>query len=299
MKDEIVIAQALNGEVRIHAARTTDLVQKAADAHHCMATSAAALGRVLTATAIMASDLKNPDEKIVSVMNGHGPAGTVLAQADGAGNVRGFIGDPSLYLVRDDGHLAVGQAIGRNGTLTVTKDLGLKEPFTGVSAIQTGEVGDDFAYYFAISEQTPSIVGVGVLVAPAGTIRAAGGLIIQLMPGASEESVERCEEVSKILRPVSSLIDEGLDLEEIIRTYFPDAEILLHKDVRWYCGCSRERFADALKTLKESDLEEMIADGKGAEINCQYCNTRYHFTPEELTGILEKKRAENRKRYAA
>ncbi|MBE6109513.1 MAG: Hsp33 family molecular chaperone HslO, partial [Erysipelotrichaceae bacterium] len=188
MKDEIVIAQAMNGQVRIHAARTTALVEEARKAHHCMATSAAALGRVLSATAIMASDLKNPQEKITSVMNGHGPAGTVLAQADGAGNVRGFIGDPSLYLVREDGHLAVGQAIGTNGTLTVTKDLGLKEPFSGVAQIRSGEVGDDFAYYFAISEQTPSIVGVGVLVNPDGTIQASGGLFIQLMPGAKEEA---------------------------------------------------------------------------------------------------------------
>lgn len=294
MKDEIVIAQALGGQVRIHAARTTVLADEARKAHHCLATSAAALGRVMSATAIMASDLKNPNEKIVSIMNGHGPAGTVLAQADGAGNVRGFIGDPNVYLVREDGHLAVGDAIGTNGTLTVTKDLGLKEPFTGVSAIQTGEVGDDFAYYFAISEQTPSIVGVGVLVDPDGSVSAAGGLIIQLLPGASEEAIEACEEVAKVLRPVSSLIEEGHDPEEIIRMYFPDAEVIGRKDVRWHCGCSHEKFADALKTLKESDLQEMIDDGKGAEIHCKYCNTYYHYTPEEIEGILEKKRAENR-----
>ncbi len=294
MKDEIVIAQAMNGQVRIHAARTTALVEEARKAHHCMATSAAALGRVLSATAIMASDLKNPQEKITSVMNGHGPAGTVLAQADGAGNVRGFIGDPSLYLVREDGHLAVGQAIGTNGTLTVTKDLGLKEPFSGVAQIRSGEVGDDFAYYFAISEQTPSIVGVGVLVNPDGTIQASGGLFIQLMPGAKEEAIEKCEQVSAILKPVSTLIDEGHSCEEIIRMYFEDAEILGTRDIRWHCGCSRERFAVALKLLDEKDLTEMIEDGKGAEIQCQYCNTYYNFTSREIREILESKRAENR-----
>ena len=294
MKDEIVIAQAMNGQVRIHAARTTALVEEARKAHHCMATSAAALGRVLSATAIMASDLKNPQEKITSVMNGHGPAGTVLAQADGAGNVRGFIGDPSLYLVREDGHLAVGQAIGTNGTLTVTKDLGLKEPFSGVAQIRSGEVGDDFAYYFAISEQTPSIVGVGVLVNPDGTIQASGGLFIQLMPGAKEEAIEKCEQISAILKPVSTLINEGHSCEEIIRMYFEDAEMLGTRDVRWHCGCSRERFAVALKLLDEKELTEMIEDGKGAEIHCHYCNTYYNFTSREIREILESKRAENR-----
>ena len=294
MKDEIVIAQAMNGQVRIHAARTTALVEEARKAHHCMATSAAALGRVLSATAIMASDLKNPQEKITSVMNGHGPAGTVLAQADGAGNVRGFIGDPSLYLVREDGHLAVGQAIGTNGTLTVTKDLGLKEPFSGVAQIRSGEVGDDFAYYFAISEQTPSIVGVGVLVNPDGTIQASGGLFIQLMPGAKEEAIEKCEQVSAILKPVSTLINEGHSCEEIIRMYFEDAEMLGTRDVRWHCGCSRERFAVALKLLHYKDLTDMIEDDKGAEIHCHYCNTYYNFTSREIREILESKRAENR-----
>ncbi|MBR3349614.1 MAG: Hsp33 family molecular chaperone HslO [Solobacterium sp.] len=294
MKDEIVIAEAMGGQVRIHAARTTALCEEARKAHYCMATSAAALGRVLSATAIMASDLKNPDEKIVSVMNGHGPAGTVLAQADGAGNVRGFIGDPNLYMVKEDGHLDVGGAIGTNGTLTVTKDLGLKEPFTGVSAIRTGEVGDDFAYYFAISEQTPSIVGVGVLVSPDGSVRASGGLFIQLMPGAKEEAIEKCEQVSAILKPVSTLIDEGLDCEDIIRLYFEDAKILGKKDIRWHCGCSRQRFADALKLLAEKDLLEMIEDGKGAEIHCQYCNSYYNYSSAEIKAILEKKRAENR-----
>lgn len=294
MKDKIVIAQAMSGQVRIHAARTTAMVEEARKAHHCMATSAAALGRMLSATAIMASDLKNPQEKITSIMNGHGPAGTVLAQADGAGNARGFIGDPSVYLVREDGHLAVGQAIGTDGTLSVVKDLGLKEPFTGVAQIQSGEVGDDFAFYFAISEQTPSIVGVGVLVNPDSSIAAAGGIFIQLMPGASEEAIKKCEQVASVLRPVSSLIEEGLEPEEIVKMYFEDAEVIGERDVRWHCGCSRERFRGALKTLQVKDLQEMIDDGRGAEIRCEYCNTYYNFTPAEIAAILEERSAENR-----
>ena len=169
MRKQIVIAEALGGSVRIHAVDTTDIVEEARKLHHCMATSAAALGRTLTVTAIMGSDLKNVYEKVTCIFNGHGPAGTVLAQADGSGNVKGFIGDPSIYLVREDGHLDVGKAIGTNGTLTVTRDMGLKDPFSGMVNIQTGEVGDDFAYYYAVSEQTPSVVNVGVLVNPDGS----------------------------------------------------------------------------------------------------------------------------------
>lgn len=294
MKDGIVIADALNGQVRIHAACSTQLVEEARKHHHCMPTSAAALGRTMTVTAIMASDLKNPDERITSVFNGHGPAGTVLAQADGKGNVRGFIGDPNLYLVREDGHLAVGQAIGTNGTLTVSKDLGLKEPFTGVAQIQSGEVGDDFAYYFAISEQTPSVVGVGVLVDPNGTIKAAGGLIYQLLPNAGEEAIEFCENAASRQKPVSDLINEADSLEEIIRTYFPDANILDERNIQWYCDCSKDRFHAGLLTLQDTDLKEMIKDGKGAECVCQYCSTPYHFSTDELKEILEEKHVEDR-----
>ena len=293
-KDGIVIASAMNGQIRIHAARTTELVEAARIAHQCMPTSAAALGRTLTVTAIMASDLKNENEKIVAVINGHGPSGTILAQAGGNGDVRGFIGDPGLYYAREDGHLDVARAVGTNGTLTVTRDMGLKDTFSGVSALQSGEIGDDFAYYFAISEQTPSVVGVGVLVDTDLTIKAAGGLIYQLMLGAGEEAISKCEQVAAHMKPVSVLIEEGNDLEDIIKMYFEDAVILDHRDVRWHCGCSREHFFSALLTLKESDLQEMIDDGEGAEIRCQYCNSVYRYDTEDLKQVLEKRRVENR-----
>ena len=289
MKDEIVIAEACGGEIRIHAAVTTELAEQARLHHQCMPTSAAALGRTLTVTAVMASDLKNDEEKIVSVINGHGPAGTILAQAMGNGDVRGFIGDPNIYLAREDGHLDVGAAVGTDGTLTVTKDLGLKEPFSGVVRLQTGEIGQDFAYYYAISEQTPSLVGVGVLVEPDGHVSAAGGLIAQLLPGASEEAVEFAENVSRTMKPVSQLVKEGNSAEEIIKMYFPDAVILEKRDVRWHCGCSRERFMRSLALLNNDDLQEMIDDGRGAEIRCQYCGHYYNFDTEDLKLILGSK----------
>ena len=289
MKDEIVIAEALNGEVRIHIARTTSLVEEARKHHDCMPTSIAALGRTLTATSIMASDLKNEYETITCIINGGGPSGTILAQATGKGTVRGFIGDPSLYFVKEDGHLDVGKAVGTNGNLTVIRDSGLKEAFTGVAPLQTGEIGDDFTYYFAISEQVPSVVGVGVLVDVDYSIKAAGGLIYQLMPGATEDTIVYCEELAKRQKPVSTLIAEGRDLEEIIKEYFPDADILEHRDISWYCDCSKDKFAASLLTLSEEDLNELIEEGKGAEVRCEYCNTFYNFTSEELKEIKTRK----------
>lgn len=289
MKDEIAIAEACHGMVRIHAAVTTNMVEEARKVHDCLATSAAALGRTLTVSAIMASDLKSEKEKITAIFNGHGPAGTVLAQANGEGHVRGYISDPHLYMTRPDGHLDVGGAIGTNGTLTVIRDMGLKEPFSGVVRIQTGEVGQDFAYYYAISEQTRSVVSVGVLVEPDGRVSAAGGLIIQLLPDAGEEVVEEVEKITGRLKPMTDLISEGMNADQIIQTYFDDAEILDHKPVSYYCGCSRQHYHDALAVLRKSDLEEMIAENEPAEITCAYCEKKYVYPVAELKEILKEK----------
>ncbi|QRG87007.1 Hsp33 family molecular chaperone HslO [Bulleidia sp. zg-1006] len=294
MKDKIVIAQAFAGQVRIRSLHSTNLVEEARKSHHLMATSAAALGRTLTLTAILASDLKNPKAKVTALFNGGGPIGTVLAQGDGSGHVRGFVSNPNIYLVREDGHLDVGAAIGQSGTLKVTKDLGLKEPFSGVVNIQSGEVGDDFAYYFAVSEQTPSIVGVGVLVNPEGDIRASGGMIFQLMPGASEETICALEEIARTMKPITELVDVGLSPEEMIYAYIPDAQILDEKEVVWNCSCSKEHYFHALTTLADKDLQEMIKEDHGAEVTCQFCHTKYQFSEDELKEIVHAKQLENR-----
>jgi len=188
MSEKIWIAEAVNEEVRIHAAKTTELVEEARRAHNLAPTSAAALGRTMTVTGLMASDLKSDEEHVDVRIDGHGPIGQVHVQADGKGNVRGYVDNPNVYLSREDGHLDVGAGVGTNGTLSVTRDMGLKEPFTGTVALQTGEIGDDFAYYYAISQQTPSVVAVGVLVDTDCTIAEAGGMIIELLPNASEET---------------------------------------------------------------------------------------------------------------
>lgn len=298
MSNPFVIAEAMNGTVRIRAVKTTELVEEARILHDCYPTSCAALGRVLSIDAILASELKDPDAKAVVTINGHGEAGTIIAQASANGDVRGFIGNPHLYYVNEEtGKLDVGRIVGTQGTLHVTKDLGLKEPFTGVVELQTGEIGDDFSYYFAISEQTPSIVSVGVLVGKDG-VEAAGGMLIQLLPNATEETIEKLEEMAKTMKPISTYIQEGLLPKDIVKLLFEDATILEEREVRWHCGCSKENFATALSLIKEEDLVAMIEEDKQADITCQYCNQSYHFTEEELKEILQRKQyVEDRKRF--
>lgn len=294
--NRIVIAEALNKTVKIRAAKTTELVEQARTNHDLFPTSAAALGRVLTVTAIMASEWKDPLAKTVVEINGHGPAGSIVAHAKGNGEVKGLIGDPHLYFFKEEtGKLDVGKAVGTDGYLKVTKDLGLKEPFSGIVHLHSGEIGDDFTYYFAISEQTPSVVSVGVLVNPDYSIQAAGGLVIQLLPDAPEETIQYVEKLAKEMAPISSYIAEGKEPEEIIQLLFPDAKILDEKEVYWHCDCSKEHFKDALALIDRNDILKLINEDHEAEITCQYCSKKYHFDEQDLKEVLEKKDAmENR-----
>jgi molecular chaperone Hsp33 len=290
MKDELIIADALHGAVRLHAARTTELVNTAVQIHHCLPTSAAALGRVLTVAGLMASDLKQPEEHVDIRLDGKGPCGIIRAQADGAGHVRGLIANPLVHVLRKDGHLDVGQGVGHDGFLQVRKDLGLKEPFTGIVPLQTGEIGDDFAYYYAVSEQIPSVVAVGVLVEKDYSIKAAGGILMQMLPGAPEEAVRAVETVTRTMKPMTFYMAQDRSVSEILTELFPDAEIFAHRPIAWHCGCSRENFAAALATLKENDLKAMIQEDHGAEIRCDYCQKVYTFSEDELKSILESRR---------
>lgn len=284
---EIIVGTAFQDMVRIYCLDSTDIVEAARIQHDLWPTASAALGRVLGITAIMGSMLKSDDEKIIVNINGGGPLGTVMAEAKGNGDVKGFVGDNEVYLKYEStGKLAVGLAVGKNGYLKVSKDLGLKDSFTGTSALQTGEIGDDFAYYFVVSEQIPSIVSLGVLVDVDNSIKAAGGLLIQAMPDCSEEVIVQLEETAKNLKPISGLIDEGLNAIEVIHQYFPDAKIYERKQVRLKCDCNRDRFKGALTTLSVKDLEEMIDEDHGAEVKCEYCNKIYNFSEEELKNIV-------------
>lgn len=292
MKDSLVKAIALNGKVRIYAVRSTDLCEKARLQHDLWPTSQAALGRIMSIGSIMAGMLKNEDEKIVIQINGNGPIGTCMVECRANGDVKGFVGDNEIYLkYNDNNKLAVGLAVGHEGYLKVTKYTGLKNNFTGQVALQSGEIGDDFAYYFSVSEQTPSAVSVGVLVNTDYSCKAAGGLLIQILPDATEENIQFVEKVVASLKPVSSLIDEGLSPEQIIKMYFEDAEILEESPIQWNCDCSKDRFKAALTTIAQKDLMEMIEEDHGCEIKCEYCNKAYSFDEEELKFILEFKKS--------
>jgi len=289
--NEVLIGTALDDKVRIYCLNSTNLVEKTRLLHDLWPTASAALGRVESVVAIMASLLKGDDEKIVVSINGGGPIGTILVEAKGNGDIRGFVSNNEVYLKYDNSDkLAVGLAVGTDGYLSVSRNMGLKESFTSKVKLQTGEIGDDFAYYFAVSEQTLSVVSVGVLVDVDYSIKAAGGLLIQLLPNHTEETIIQVEELLKRLKPISSLIDEGYSSEEIMNDLFDDVRILGKKEIRWNCDCSKERFRAALSTLDVNDLKEMIKEDHGAHIKCEFCNSEYEFNEDDLKNIVEFKR---------
>ncbi len=288
MTDKLVKGIALNEMVRIVVCDTTQLCQQARIQHDLMPTSLAALGRVMAAGVMMAAGLKGKQEKINIQINGNGALGTCMVECQSNGDVKGFVGNPEIYLKYNDSNkLAVGLAVGNQGYLQVTKHMGLKNNFTSKVALQTGEIGDDFAYYFTVSEQTPSAVSVGVLVDTDTTCLSAGGILIQLMPGATEEVIVQVEEAVSKLEPISSLIQKGKTPEEILLSLFDGARILGSQSIQWNCDCSRDRFKGALTTLPHQDIQSMIQGDEGCEVKCEYCNTTYQFSKEELQVILE------------
>ena len=288
MKDYLVRGLVNSKNCRVFACRTTNLVDVARKHYNLWPTASAALGRMMSATLMMARMNKN-DEKMTVIINGGGPIGTMMCITNGDGNIKGFVANPEVhYTYNDTGKLAVGVAVGRDGTLQVIKDMGLKEPFTGSVPLQTGEIGDDFSYYFAVSEQTPSVVSVGVLVNDTNEVLASGGFIIQLLPEATEEDINYIEKVVKECPPVSKLINEGKEPEEILKLLFEDVEITETQDLFFKCDCSKEKMANALITVGKDELQAMIDEDHGCEINCQFCNTKYQFSEIELEEIKEK-----------
>lgn len=288
MKDELVKALICGERARILVNNTTQLCEEARQRHDCWPTAAAALGRVLSIGSIMGSMQKNDHEKVTIQINGGGPIGTILVDCFPNGDVRGFVSDShQFYTYNDTGKLAVGVAVGREGTLKVIKDLGMKDDFAGTVKLQTGEIGDDFAYYFTASEQVPSAVSLGVLVEPDNSVSAAGGMLIQLLPSATEEDIVTIEKALSTLKPMSELIHEGKTCEEIIKETFSDAIILSHQDIKFSCGCSKEGMETALHTLSKDELNQMIEEDHGCEITCHWCNESYQFSEEELRAIGE------------
>lgn len=287
MKDELVKALVCGERVRVIVNSTTHLCEEARRRHDCWPTAAAALGRVLSIGSIMGSMQKGKQEKVTIQINGGGPIGTIMVDCFSNGNVRGFVSDPhQFYTYNDTGKLAVGVAVGHQGTLKVIKDLGMKDDFAGTVQLQSGEIGDDFAYYFTASEQTPSAVSVGVLVEVDNSVSAAGGMLIQMLPNATEEDIVYVEEVLKKMKPMSEMIHEQKNCEQIITEHFKDAQILSHQDIRFECHCSKEHMKDALMTLTKEEREAMIKEDHGCEIVCHWCNTRYQFSEDELRELV-------------
>jgi molecular chaperone Hsp33 len=288
--DYVIRATAGQGSVRAFAAKTTDLVSDAAKVHGLYPVASAALGRVLTAAGIMAVDMKSLKNVLSVIAKGSGPLGSIVSVARADGTIKGYVDNPRVDLpLNEVGKLDVGGAVGPDGKLTIIKDLGMKEPYVGQVDLATGEIGEDIANYFWVSEQQPSVVALGVLVNPDLSIRAAGGYIIQPMPDADEGIISIVEKKLLELPPVSTLIDRGHSPEEILDMILGDFDLKINgkTDLRFQCDCSRERLERVVLSLGKEELRDIMETDQQAELVCHYCNTKYHFSYEELQALLD------------
>ncbi|PUA37274.1 Hsp33 family molecular chaperone HslO [Paenibacillus elgii] len=288
MQDYLIRATAYEGKVRAFAVRTTGIVEELRRRHQTTPTATAALGRTATAALMMGIMLKG-EEKLTVQVKGGGPIGQIVADSNAHGEVRGYVDNPSVDLpLNQIGKLDVAGAVGTDGFLYVIKDLGLKEPYRGSIPIVSGELGEDFTYYFAKSEQTPSAVALGVLVNVDYTVKAAGGFIIQLLPGLTDDEISQIEKELAALPSITSLLDRGDRLEDILATLLPGAEVLERRDdIRFQCKCSRERVEQTLISLGRAELQEILEEDGKAEIVCHFCNEAYRFSREDLEAILK------------
>ncbi len=288
MADYMIRATAAGGQIRAFASTTRELVETARRAHNTSPVATAALGRLLTAGGMMGSMMKGEDDLLTIKIQGDGPMKGLTVTADSKGNVKGYAYNPMVILpANSKGKLDVGGALGV-GVLSVIQDIGLKEPYVGQTILVTGEIAEDLTYYYATSEQTPSSVALGVLMNRDNTVRQAGGFIIQLMPGASEEIIGNLEEKLKKLPSVTILLDEGMTPEEILEALLGDLEleVMDRLETRFFCNCDKARVEKALISIGRKELESMIDDGKPVEINCHFCNRNYTFSVQELETLL-------------
>ena len=290
MNDYIIRATAANDQIRAFAAVTTEMVETAREHHNTSPVATAALGRLLTAGAMMGSMMKGEKDVLTLQIKAGGPLQGITVTADSQGNVKGYVGNPDVCIpANSKGKLDVAGAVGP-GFLTVIKDMGLKEPYSGQVMLQTCEIAEDLTYYFATSEQVPSAVGLVVLMNKNNTVRQAGGFIVQLMPFAEEEVISRLEQNVQKINSVTNLLEEGHTPESLLEKVLEgfDMQINEKMDTRFHCNCSKERVAKALISIGRKELNEMIQEGKPIEMNCHFCNTNYNFTVEELKEILRR-----------
>ncbi len=289
--DKIIRGMTKDGWVKISAITGRELVERARQIHHASPTATAALGRLLCAASLLGNMMKEEKASLTMRLNGGGPIGGVLAVSDSTGNVRGYVGDPNCDLpLRPDGKLDVGGAVGRQGMLTVSRDIGLREPYIGSTEIVSGEIAEDVAAYMTESEQIPAAVGLGVLVDTDTTVAQAGGFIVQLLPGAPEELITKLEDNIFLMDSVTMQLYDG-GAEELVKNVLKDMEYELMEEipVEYRCTCSRQRLQEALRTIDNGELQEIIDDGEDIQVTCQFCDQVYTFTPGEVAQILAEK----------
>ncbi|MBC8591287.1 Hsp33 family molecular chaperone HslO [Wansuia hejianensis] len=289
MKDYLIRGTDELGRIRVLVATSTNMVEKARQKHNTSPTATAALGRSLTAGVLMGAMMKNEKDVLTIKIAGDGPAGNIYIVAKNNGIVKGYISNPGADLPsRSDGKLDVGGLVGKNGNITTMMDLGLKEPYIGQSNLVTGEIAEDLANYYMYSEQQPSAVSLGVLVDKDISVRAAGGYIIQLLPGISDEEIDKVEKSLSKIKPVSTMIDEGMTPEEVLREILGDFNIkILDKiSIDFQCDCSRNKIEKVLMSLGKKELNDIIEEDEKAEVVCHFCNTKYQFNKEELINLI-------------
>lgn len=288
MSDYIVRAIAAGGQIRAFAATTKDTVEKARQLHNTSPIATVALGRLLTGGVMMGVTMKNDSDILTVQIKGNGPIGAMTVTADPKGNVKGFVANPEVMLPLKDGRIDIAGAVGI-GVLSVIKDIGLKEPYVGDTILITSEIADDLTYYYATSEQIPSSVGLGVLMDKDNTVEQAGGFIIQLMPDATEEVIDKLEKRIKEIKSVTHMLENGMTPEKILEYILGGMELEILDTIltQFYCNCSKERVSKAVMSIGVKDLKEMVDDNKPIEVNCHFCNSHYTFSPQELGQMLE------------
>ena len=286
--DRIVRAIAADAQIRAFAVTTREMTEYVRKAHNTSPVVTAALGRLMSGAVMMGSMLKSEEDMLTVQVNGDGPMGGLVVTADGKGNVKGYAKNPQVILPANSiGKLDVGGAVG-NGTLTVIKDMGLKDPYSSQIELVSGEIGDDLTAYFVESEQTPSVVGLGVLMNRDNTVRQAGGFIIQLMPFTTDEVIDKLEEKMRNINSVTSMLDEGMGPEEILEFILGDMglEITDKSQVQFRCNCTRNRVERVLISMGRLQLEELVEENEDIELNCQFCASKYKFSPQEIREII-------------
>ncbi len=289
LHDELIRATAADGMIKMAVITAKNTIQRAREIHNCTPTVSAALGRTLCAASLLGNAMKEENASLTIRVAGDGPIHGIVAVSDSAGNVRGYVGDPAIDLpLRSDGKLDVGRAVGKNGNFTVSRDIGLKEPYIGSVELVSGEIAEDLTAYLLESDQVPSACALGVLVDTDTSIRAAGGFLVQLMPGAEESLISLLEENIFLMDQLTTILDED-GTDAIFRQVLKGIEyhIVSREEIGYRCFCSKERARDALACIDPEELRQIVDDGEDISVGCQFCDAKYSFTTEELSDILK------------